>query len=90
MSKGLTCLSILRKNKKYRIKLTDEKWYELSDVIEKELKVLDFLKDIVDVEEYKEGSYCLVDLCSDNKDHICDIDKETYNLFKEVIKNERM
>ena len=59
---------------------------EASNAVKEEIKTLKFLKGIIGVEEYAEGYYCLVDLCSDNKNHICDINKETYNLFKELLK----
>lgn len=70
-------------------KILDElKWdviEESSNAVKEEIKALKFLKGIIGVEEYAEGHYCLVDLCSDYRNPICDIDKETYDLFKELL-----
>ena len=71
--------------------LDDLRWdviKEASNAVKEEIKALKFLKGIIGVKEYAEGCYCLVDLCSDNKDHMCDIDKEMYDLFKELLKDE--
>lgn len=72
MSKGLEALNRLRNHKPYDIEPN-------LDIIEKELKALEIIKDCCIVAEYPDNTYELA-FCR----KIC-IEKEEYELLKEVL-----
>ena len=87
MSEGLKALNeILNENYYNFIGETREKYKEEIDIIEKELKALSSIKDILTVEKDANGVYWLREKIGCN--YITNLTREEYEIWKEVLKND--